>query len=443
MNLRRMIYLFSTVWLLIMLLIVNVAIYFLFAHMMTDDKLDRMSHQTQNIVNVLNQSTVGPGQLLPAYLPEDGMIRITGQNGRQLFAVTKNQTLYQAEVTKRHSQFSGIITINDKRYGMVTYPMIQNNGEVATLAMIASMEDLQDSLNILKIVLIFAFFIIIIPSFLGGRALGTFILRPILSLIDTMEENQQSGRFQKITLKKEHNDELSKLAHTFNRMMAILKQHYDRQRDFVSNASHELRTPLTVIESYANLLKRWGRKDPEILDESIEAIHSEAVRMRTMTNQMLALAQNEDGWQLNLSDVDLIQLSQQTAKTFSDVYERNVHVHHDVTELKIQADEEKLKEVLFILLDNALKYSSADIDMDTGYYDGRPSFAVTDHGIGIPQQQQQEVFERFFRVDKAHSRENGGTGLGLTIARDIIHAHNGTITLDSQENVGTVIRVIF
>lgn len=108
-----------------------------------------------------------------------------------------------------------------------------------------------------------------------------------------MEEIQVSRTFKKIDLSSSSKDELDQMANTFNNMMDLLEENYKKQEQFVSDASHELKTPLTVVESYANMLKRWGMKRPDILEEAIEAIHSESLRMKQLTSQMLVLAKDE------------------------------------------------------------------------------------------------------------------------------------------------------
>src|SRR5699024_7574197 len=114
----------------------------------------------------------------------------------------------------------------------------------------------------------------------------------IHSMIRTMRDIQNSGVFKKISLPYRKRDELYQMADTFNHTMDILESNYEKQRVFVSDASHELKTPLTVIESNAKMLKRWGTKRPDVLEESIDVIYSESVRMKEMTNQMLQLAEN-------------------------------------------------------------------------------------------------------------------------------------------------------
>ncbi|MEW9675668.1 HAMP domain-containing histidine kinase [Lentibacillus sp. L22] len=444
MRLRRLIYLFSTVWLLITLLIVNIAIYLLFYKITTNGELDRMLAQTENIVSAVSpDNNVDTKELLRAYLPANGMISVVDRNSHSIVTTTKNTKMRDYTPEFKNTQSSEIHYINGETYGVVSLPIIWENGQVVSLEVTENLAEMNQTLNELKIVLIIAFIVVIIPSILGGRLLGNILLKPINSMINTMKEIQQSGTFKKIPLGHKHQDELYKMADMFNHTMDILESNFEKQQAFVSDASHELKTPLTIIESYASILKRWGMKSPDVLEESIEAIHSETVRMKEMTNQMLQLAENPEDLNLEFSSVNLVDLCEKTAQMFEKAQHRQVRVQSAVEQALTWADESKLKQLLFIFLDNALKYSSKVIQIMVGREGENVFLAVQDHGIGIPEDEVDQVFDRFFRVDKARSRQSGGTGLGLAIARQIVAAHHGSVHLDSVMGEGTKVTVFF
>ncbi len=440
MHIRNLIHLFSTVWLLIVLLIVNAAIYFLFANVTVNSEVERITRQTEDIVR-----NVQPGlskeersALLRAHLPADGMIRIMNEEKVALVTVAKDTELTKQPRTYRLSQISQ----RQGQYVVSYYPIIWDDGEVVTLEVMESIESTLANLNLLKIVLIIATLFVLIPSFFSGKLLSRIILRPITSMIDTMEEIQQKGVFKKIAIKRKPKDELYKMANTFNNMIGILEQNFEKQEQFVSDASHELKTPLTIIDSYASMLKRWGMERPDLVNESIEAIHSEAARMKDMTEQMLLLAKNEEDWNMKMTVFHFATLCEETAHTFQNVYGRKVRVQQEEgDEPIVVADEQKMKQVLFILLDNAKKYSTGPIELYIGQEEGSCYFIVEDDGIGIPKQDLEQVFDRFYRVDEARNRDQGGTGLGLAIANKIMRAHHGSIEIQSEEKQGTKVKV--
>jgi signal transduction histidine kinase len=200
------------------------------------------------------------------------------------------------------------------------------------------------------------------------------------------------------------------MAETFNHMIDLLEINFEKQQQFVSNASHELKTPLTIIESFASLLKRRGLQDPTLFAESIEAIHSESIRMKEMTEQLLMLARNPEQWNIEFNMIDLSDFIDQTLKVFQNAYQREIEFSdRQLQSIMIETDGKKLKQLLFILLDNARKYSDDLISVETGLVTGEVYIKIIDRGIGIPKDELEKVFDRFYRVDKARNRKQGGT----------------------------------
>jgi two-component system, OmpR family, sensor histidine kinase ArlS len=233
------------------------------------------------------------------------------------------------------------------------------------------------------------------------------------------------------------------MARTFNGMIHRLQENMEKQNQFVSDASHELKTPLTVILSYANFLRRHGLENKEIAEEAIDAIHSEATRIQKMTETFLDLATLEKENVLEIIEVNLVSLCQNILKQLKAVYKREITFHYEECPIIIRADELKIKQVIIILLDNAMKYSNNKIDVFLEKNEQHAIIRVKDYGIGIPQEEINNIFERFYRVDKARSRETGGTGLGLHIAKSIMKLHKGEIKITSKEEEGTEIVLFF
>lgn len=442
MNIKNRITLFSTVWMLIILLITNSGIYFLFERNLKDNALNQTETRITSIAEAVKSSVetnLEMGRLLRAYLPANSMIRIIASDNKVAFSSTKTTKLNEFKPMYRTDEYSHIKTEDGAFYTVSQHPVIWTDGEVVSLELIEEETSIPNTLRILRIVLILATLLILIPSFLGGRILSQLILVPISSLTRTMEDIQKQGTFKRIAIESESNDELNKMATTFNHMIDLLEDNYKKQEQFVSDASHELKTPLTVIESYARMLKRWGNKRPEVLEEAVEAIHSESVRMKDLTQQMLLLARDDSQLSLQIQKVDLVLMVKEATKNLRNAYPRDFYVHSDLELLEIEGDSLKLKQVLFILLDNAIKYSSDGIDIVLSKNGGIAKIAVTDYGIGIPKEDLDKVYDRFFRVDKARSRDTGGSGLGLSIAKRIMMAHHGELNITSEEGKGTTV----
>lgn len=461
MRLNRRIHLYSSVLFALVLIVTNVLVYIVFSSLTIREQQDRIVSQTEKVADNIRLSAndLPVADLLRAYVPLEGMIRIVAQQSSNSLLVTSpnEQQLSQRPVAYASSLVSQVVKDNGHRYVFVSVPVIWNDGRVVNVQVTESLKQTESYLNVLQLVLLIVTGLAMIPVFLSGQILSRIVIRPIAALTSTMSEIRRSGHFKRIKLEERSQDELYEMGITFNRMIELLENNYDKQKQFVSNASHELRTPLTIIESYASLLKRRGLERPDLFTESIEAIHSEAVRMKEMTEQLLLLARHEEQWNLKLEPVDLSHQAAQLSREFWQAYNRRVEV---VLSAELQAEAElctiwtdggKLRQLLFILLDNARKYSSEDMTLELGLEDRSLGHSehreagtrnryirVIDHGIGIPATELPKVFDRFYRVDQARTRQDtGGSGLGLTLAERIAEALGASIRLESEEGSGT------
>lgn len=252
-----------------------------------------------------------------------------------------------------------------------------------------------------------------------------------------MEDIEQSGIPKRIIIQKETKDELQKMADTFNRMIGRLDANLEKQKQFISDASHEIKTPITVIKSYADLLRRRGIQNEVVTLEAMESIYLEATRIQKMTERFLDLANTEMENSLDIKSVHLVPLCENIVKQLKEVYKREINLHGNQDSLIMKADELKIRQTIIILLDNAIKYSMDKVDIYLEENEQCIIVRVKDYGIGIPEIEIDNIFERFYRVDKARSRGTGGTGLGLSIAKNIMKQHNGKIMVKSSEGIGT------
>ncbi|MCM2534465.1 HAMP domain-containing histidine kinase [Neobacillus pocheonensis] len=258
-----------------------------------------------------------------------------------------------------------------------------------------------------------------------------------------MEEIEMSGVPKTITIQNKTKDELHTMARTFNRMIHRLQENMEKQKQFVSDASHELKTPLTIIMNYADFLRRHGLENQEMANEAINAINSEATRIQKMAQTLLDLATLENESFLEMNELNLVSLCQSVLNQIKPVYKREISLHYEEDPFITRADELKIKQVIIILLDNAMKYSKDRIDVFIEKDKQHAIIRVKDYGIGIPQDEINNIFERFYRVDKARSRETEGSGLGLNIAKSIMKLHKGEIKITSKEGVGTELVLFF
>ena len=218
------------------------------------------------------------------------------------------------------------------------------------------------------------------------------------------------------------------------------------RREFSANVSHELKTPLTSISGFAELMKE-GLVPPEKIPEFSGDIYKESLRLIGLVNDIIQLSRlDENSTQFQRAPVDLYELCAQSIERLSPVAARqSVQLTLAGEHAEIEGVEQLLKEMIYNLLDNAIKYNvpGGSVTAAVRKSAGRTILSVSDTGIGIPYAHQPRVFERFYRVDKSHSKEVGGTGLGLSIVRHAAQYHGARLELKSQPGKGTAITVTF
>jgi two-component system sensor histidine kinase CiaH len=234
------------------------------------------------------------------------------------------------------------------------------------------------------------------------------------------------------------------------RALRPIKTAMDSQRTFIADASHELRTPVAVVRTNAELLKRHLGPDTGHTAASdqvaLDDILSESDRLGRMVDQMLTLAEADAGQRTVLSsEISLNELIDEVARSMRSIAEtRQMLLETRLTDdVSVNGDPGRLRELVSVLLDNAVKYADAGgrVEVALRKEHRKAIIEVSNNGPGIPRDALPHVFDRFYRVDEARSRESGGTGLGLAIARHIVDAHGGTINIESSASGGTKVTV--
>lgn len=237
----------------------------------------------------------------------------------------------------------------------------------------------------------------------------------------------------------------------FNGLITVLHDVTEQEkveqerREFVANVSHELRTPLTSMKSYLEALEDGALHDPNIAPKFLNVAQTETERMIRLVNDLLQLSKMDSkDYRLNFSTIDVTKLLNSVIDRYELVSDRDkIMFQRKISDQTTFAtiDRDKLIQVLDNILSNAVKYSPEGGEITVLLKEGKKhlSISVSDEGVGIPKESLPQVFDRFYRVDKARSRKLGGTGLGLAIAKQIVLAHGGSIWIESEWNVGTTI----
>lgn len=307
----------------------------------------------------------------------------------------------------------------------------------------ASLEQLDGSRGFLRLMLI--------GIILGGTVVaagGSFViagqaLRPVATMTQTARAIAASRGFARRLEEPARKDELGRLAHTFNEMLASLEEAYRLQQRFVADAAHELRAPLTAIMGNLDLLTRMQDMPAEERAEALAYADAEARRLSRIVGELLTLARADAGQTLERRPVELDRVLLDALSEVRALAEGRRLELVRFEPAVVEGDPDRLKQLVLNLLDNALKYTPRDgsitIAMDCSADEA--ILVVRDTGIGISPGELPHIFERFYRADLARSRDPGGTGLGLSIVRWIVEQHEGDISIESVAGDGTTVTV--
>jgi len=275
---------------------------------------------------------------------------------------------------------------------------------------------------------------------IGGFALAGRALSPVDRITRVAAEISEQDLSRRLPVAA--NDELGRLATTFNALIRRLQQAFERQRRFTADASHELRTPLSLIQAITGQ-KLMRRREPEEYEQALRQIDEATAYMSKLVAHLLTLARADAG-QLTLArePLDLTELLEHVAGQVGDSSGRVIPVYAAGPALAI-GDTLRLTELFLNLLENASKYTPPEgtVEVHVCREQGSIEVAIRDTGIGIPPEHLPHIFDRFYRVDKARAREAGGTGLGLAISQWIAEAHGGSIRAESAPGQGTTMTV--
>lgn len=340
---------------------------------------------------------------------------------------------------------------------IITFPVIENKHVAKIIQIASSLEDVEEALNTLLILLVITVPLALMVASLGGQFLANKALKPVDQITQTARMITSQNLNQRIKPPKVK-DEISRLIETFNEMISRLDQSFRQIKQFSTDASHELKTPLTILKGEAEVTLR-RKRPPQEYEQILRSNLEEVNRMSQIVDDLLLLSKADIGEiRLNRGRIHLVEiLNEVVAQVNILAQAKNLRIetsNHDEN-VQIFGDGLRIRELFLNLIENGIKYTEAGgalritVTKDTSRHAIRPSarpeekhqeFAkiiVSDTGIGIAKEDQEKIFDRFFRVDKARSRVQGGSGLGLSICQWIVEAHGGEINVESEIGKGS------
>jgi heavy metal sensor kinase len=374
----------------------------------------------------------------------DRYVELTDSDGRPV-ASSRNLSanvfsIPSTSLTETRRSGASFVTINNLRIAIV--PLVTNQ-EIGFAAVAEPLSVIDDALSRLRRAFFAGVPLILVLASAGGYFLARKSLSPIASMNSQTQHISAENLSSRLVITNPR-DELGRLAVTINDLLSRLETSFQEQRRFIADASHELRTPLAVLRGETEVALERTRSVDEY-QQSLELVKDEAERLSRIVEDLFLLAREPIKAPLTLrkEPLSLTEVVSDCARAAQVLaIRKGVRLQTEASDsgpIVISGDDELLKRMILNLLDNAVKYTpeGGDVCLSLKRQNGHARIVVRDTGIGIPIAEQKQVFDRFYRVDKARSRALGGAGLGLSIAQWIVEAHGGKIGLESTPGKGS------
>ncbi|MDM5153930.1 ATP-binding protein [Bacillus sp. DX1.1] len=323
----------------------------------------------------------------------------------------------------------------------VVIPVLEGKKLVGVVYSYIPLKSIKDLIYDMGFILAPLALVMVLLTIWIGRKIIIAITKP-LSQMERVANHMAKGDFsERITITSE--DEIGSLGKAFNKMATALETEDAKRKEFLANVSHELRTPLSYIKGYSEAILDGVAKGQQ-QSKFTQLIHKEAGRMQRLVHDLLDLAQLEgEHFPLKKQPIVFAQLIEDVLETYELKYiEKQLRISANLDpDIIVMIDEDRMQQILHNLLDNAIRYTdhNGSIDIQLKKKDKHCELKIKDTGIGIDPEHLEQLGERFYRVDKARSRQHGGTGLGLAIVKQIVHIHDGSWIVESEKGNGTTV----
>ena len=342
------------------------------------------------------------------------------------------------------SQAGNSLFGGDGTTGLYTAAIYSSAGPIGMLAYVSDAQEVYTSMREIQNRIVIWLVVVALCVVVMSLFISRFFTKPIEALNQGILRMTKGDFSSRVNIRG--NNEFAQVGRAFN-MMSERLESLDRSRNqFVSNASHELKTPLSTIKILIETLIYQDPMDPGMTKEFLGNINREIDRLNGIISDLLSLVSIDSGeMRLKREKFRLDDMVRDCARKLAPLArERGIELEETVRDaVEITADKSKLMQVVYNVIDNAIKYTprAGSVHVDMARAGKRAVIRISDTGIGIPEEDQKHIFDRFYRVDKARSRETGGTGLGLSIVKQIVMLHNGTISVNSEVGKGSTFTI--
>lgn len=323
-------------------------------------------------------------------------------------------------------------------------PIIKNQKTIGSVLVASSGEDIDKIVNHITWAIWIFGAIIVVIVFLLGVFVATLLTKPIVKLT-TFIKDMPKEKLQKCEVTS--TDEVGDLVIAFNELIDRVDELEEKRRSFVSDASHELKTPLSIIKLLSDSLIQTPNPDPAFMREFLGDMGAEVERLTRIVQRLLDLTKMDQTDRLQIDMVSICEIVTEVYEKLMPLAENkeiDFVITKPETDVLIPVDRDSVTEAIYNIADNSIKYTEngGSVKIDVMRDLGNILIRITDTGIGIPKDEIQKIFDRFYRVDKARARDTGGTGLGLSIAMDAIKLHGGYIEVSSEEEKGSTFTIV-
>lgn len=308
------------------------------------------------------------------------------------------------------------------------------------IIIIKDMEEEREIITgVMTVSAVLVIFTIILGIYISKKFYNRFV--PALKNLQDITNNINLDNLEHKIETKNNFVEFATVISSYEDMLKRLKQQTDAQIDFVNSASHELKTPIFIISGYVGLVKRWGLDNKEILQEALDSIGEETKNMSSLVSKLLFLAK-DNKTQTEHKEFDISELTESIINNFKIIYP-NQKINFISKKIMIVSDYDLIKQLLVNVIENGIKYGKGnDIDIEITH-NQNITVKVKDRGEGISREDLAHIYDKFFRVDKARSRNMGSHGLGLSIVKKITEVLNIDVDIESSLGKGTVVKITF